>query len=75
MRRFRDSIINHKKSKATTNVQKYLKGYNVAKKYEEVYINLRLHKNLEYFADVKKNNFDDAQITIRWYYTRWKREK
>ena len=75
MRRFRDSIINHKKSKATTNVQKFLKGYKVAKKYEEVYIHLRLTKNLEYFEDVKKQRTDDAQITIRYFYTRWKREK
>lgn len=75
MRRFRDSIINHKKSKATTNVQKYLKGYHVAKKYEEVYINLRLHKNLEYFADVQKKNYDGAQLTIRYFWARWKREK
>jgi len=34
-------------------IQKYMRGYPVAQEYEAVYINLRLHKNIEFFEDMK----------------------
>ena len=51
MKRFIRSIKDHKKIDAGLKIQKFMKGLVVAKKYEHVYIDIRLHRNLKHFDD------------------------
>ena len=48
-------------------LQKYLKGYKVAKQFNEVYIKLRLNNNFDYFDMLKSKICADAQIKIAYY--------
>ena len=46
-----------------------MKGLPVARKYEEVYVRIRLHDNLDYFAKIREGQMrEKAQIKIaaRW---------
>jgi hypothetical protein len=55
-----------------------LKGLIIAKKYEHVYVKLRLSDNLDHFAREKGNLKDNAQILIAYHWRKklnWIREK
>ena len=58
--RLRDTSLHSEKIKAITIIQKFLKGYRVAKEVEKFYVYLRFTRNIEYFEDVKRNLVDDA---------------
>jgi len=57
-----------------------MKGFPVAQKFEEVYVKMRLHDNMDYFAKLKqKERETEAQVKIakcyRGYLVRKKRRK
>lgn len=74
-RKMRDGIINHKVYQASSMVQKYLRGYKVAKQYEEFYVKLRLGNNFDYFDIMKSKIHLDAQIKIAYYWRKHKKNK
>ena len=67
LRKMQDAIINHKQYSATQMLQKYLKGYKVAKQFNDVYIKMRLNNNFDYFDMLKSKICADAQIKIAYY--------
>jgi hypothetical protein len=56
----RDSLLNHKVNKSSIRIQSMLKGLIVAKKYEPVYVKMRLTDNLELFEKQKGDRHDTA---------------
>jgi len=44
------AVVNHKKNIKSSLIQKYLKGLVIAKKYEPVYVKLRMDDHFEFFA-------------------------
>ena len=67
-RKLQDSIVHNKVHTAGSTIQKYLKGLIISKKYEEVYVNLRLTKNLDFFQNQRKQLEISAQIKIAYYW-------
>ncbi len=54
-RKFQEHLINHNFHKASASVQKFLKGFVVSKKYEQVYIRIRLTDNIKFFDNFKEH--------------------
>jgi len=63
--------LNHSKIKSSNIIKKLLKGFTVAKKYEHVYVKMRLDDNLAYFENFKGNLEENAQIKIAYH---WKKK-
>ena len=61
----RDRIKEHRRHITSTMIQKYMKGFPVAQKFEEVYIKMRLHDNIDYFQKMRSEQLrTEAQIKI-----------
>ena len=74
----RDAMLHHRVNKSSVKIQSLLKGLLVAKKYEHVYVKMRLTDNLELFDQQKGNRQENAQILIAYHMRRklkWLREK
>jgi len=52
--------LNHSKIQSSNIIKKLLKGFTVAKKYEHVYVKMRLDDNLAYFENFKGNLEENA---------------
>ena len=68
MRGFRDGIANHGKYLATVKIQKYMRGYAVSKKYEQIIIDVKLNQNIEFFEQMKRKMYTDAQVFIAYFW-------
>mmetsp|Transcript_5076 Transcript_5076/g.7681 ORF Transcript_5076/g.7681 Transcript_5076/m.7681 type:complete len:83 (+) Transcript_5076:1740-1988(+) len=53
---------------ACIKIQKYLRGYIEAKKYEKKFIEMRFDDNIEYFKKMYIDMFEPAQIKIAYYW-------
>ena len=52
-RQLQERIMHRQENKATIKLQKYLRGFVVAKEYEPVYVKMRLTDNIEHFKGVR----------------------
>ena len=64
-------MLHHRVNKSSVKIQSMLKGLLVAKKYEHVYVKMRLTDNLEFFDKQKGQKEENAQILIAFHW-RWK---
>lgn len=62
MRKFIKSIKDHKKNSKASIIKTFMKGYIVAKKWEPVYIKMRLTNNLK---ELEKNNIVRRQEAFK----------
>ena len=60
MRKMRDALSNYKKIEASQAVQKYLKGLVVARKFEPVYVKMRLTNNMIFFENLDQHRRTSA---------------
>lgn len=67
-RQFQFKILNHVKIKSTINIQKLLKGFRISKKFEHVYVKMRLTDNMTFFDNFKGNLQEDAQVKIAYHW-------
>ena len=63
---FRDGLAKYGANLAALKIQKFTKGYLVAKKYEPIKIQRRLYDHFEYFNVIKKQQMVDSQIFIAY---------
>ena len=60
--------MNREKIKSSNIIKKLLKGFKVAKKFEHVYVKMRLTDNLAHFDDQKGYLKINAQILIAYHW-------
>ena len=52
-----------------------MRGYKISKKYEDVYIKLRMTNNFDYFDHLKSKIFQDSQVKIAYYWKKYLKKK
>ena len=68
MRKLMMTVQQHRQHHHSCMIQKYLKGYPVAQKFEHVYVKMRLSDNLKHFEDMKLKIKNKAATKIqRWW--------
>lgn len=54
-------------------MQKFMRGLVIARKYEPVYVKMRLTDNLAFFDGLKNRRQEDAQVKIAYHYRKYKK--
>lgn len=68
-------VMKERKKRAITEIQKFIRGFNVYFKSKQLLRQFRLQNNFQYFNKIREQILIDSQIKIRYYWRRYKKRK